>query len=499
MKKHVLTFVRAIRRGTGSRPEDVALAKTLAKEGPCTVVMLGQHRRTRIAVLRREFGISADENTKSGVTVNAPVEVSGDDWTAADEAKMPGKLAAYLIDTGIRMIARTNANLRVELPTDIDPASLAAVVEAVMLYPGVKLTVGGVDLDTDSRWILRRDRFRAPPILASRGGLIGTSAAMETVRDRVSRYADLPYPVLLIGETGSGKEIVAQMLHEQSGRKDKGKFMATNAANLPPNLAESLLFGHVKGAYTDAGAERPGRIREAGGGTFFLDEAFNLDPGVQGKLLRAFNRAEEGIIEVEPLGSSQRIVVHARLVVAAQQDPRLERAVAGGTPMREDLFYRVALGVIEIPPLRDRLEDIVELAQHLLAGMRAAPAIDDEAEGVLRQHDWPGNVRELRLVLLRAVVDGEPGAKRIGADIVRAAMLTAALPSRGRSIPLPCALDLELKRIEVETMQAALRSSGANHAEAGRRIGMGKNAQNFKRTLELAEVKLRELGERHER
>ena len=498
MKKHVLTFVRAIRRGTESRPDDITLAKTLARERPCTVVMLGQHRRTRIVVLRREFGIGADDNTKDGVTVNAPVEVSGDDWTGTDETRMPGKLAAYLIDTGIRMIARTNANLRVVLPADIDPATLAAVVEAVMLYPGVKLTVGGVDLETESRWVLRRDRFRAPPMLATRGGLVGTSAAMDSVRDKVSRYADLPYPVLLIGETGAGKEIVAQMLHDQSGRAEKGKFMAVNAANLPPNLAESLLFGHVTGAYTDAGAARPGRIREADGGTFFLDEAFNLDPGVQGKLLRAFNRAEEGIIEVEPLGSSQRIVVHSRLVVAAQQDPRLERAVAGGTPMREDLFYRVALGVIEIPPLRDRMEDIVELARHLLSGVPAEPAITDDAVAVLRQHDWPGNVRELRLVLLRAVADGEPGAGRIGADVVRAAMLTASLRSRGRSIPLPCALDLELKRIEVETMQAALRASPTNHAEAGRRIGMGKNAHNFKRTLELAEMKLRELGERNE-
>ena len=464
-------------------------ATALSAQPQCWLVVIGPHREKRLASLRSLLGIQGI--ARDGVNVIAPTEVSGDEKEEKERAPLAGRLAGYLADTGIRQIARKNDDLRIVLPADIDLLTAAGVVEAVNLYPGVRLFIGETPLDSHLRWELRRDRFRAPPPDPTTD-LVGNAATMDVVRDRVARYAGLPYPVLIIGETGSGKEIVARMLHEQSGRR--GLFMATNAAQLPAELAESQLFGHVKGAFTGAERDRMGRIRETEGGTFFLDEAFNLDPAVQAKLLRALNRADEGVIDVEPLGSTQRVPVHARLVVAAQQDPRLERAVAGGTPMREDLFYRVAVGVIKIPPLRERLDDLAILGRYLLRSAGSDASIDEAAITVLRRHPWPGNVRELRLVLLRAIVDGPPKAERIHADVVREALNTASLRAAGNSLTLPCALDLALKRIEVETMQAALAASSQNHAGAGRLIGMEGNAQNFKRRLAKAEARLGTFG-----
>jgi len=241
-------------------------------------------------------------------------------------------------------------------------------------------------------------------------------------------------------ETGTGKEVVATMLHEQSGRR--GRFMAQNAAQLPHELADSLLFGHVKGAFTGADRERPGRVREARNGTFFLDEAFNLSPPVQAKLIRTLNRVEEGLLLVEPVGStSAPEPVPARLIVSALTDPRTSAAAEGTSTMRSDLYYRVSAGIIRLPPLRQSLDDLPALCAHL-----------------------------------------------------RAALDTNRLPPGAKAFPLPCNLDLELKRREVATLRAALRETGKNKARAGRRVGMArKNARNFGRRLETAERQLRDL------
>jgi transcriptional regulator with PAS, ATPase and Fis domain len=375
---------------------------------------------------------------------------------------------------------------------------LAAVVEAVAVYPKVDVRLGDVILRSSLRWEHRRDRFRAPPPDDLHADLNGRAPALEHVREQVARYADRPFPVLVLGETGTGKEVVATMLHEQSARS--GRLMTQNAAQLPAQLAESLLFGHVKGAFTGADEARPGRIREANGGTFFLDEVFNLEPAVQGKLLRALNRADEGIILVEALGSTRPAdEIHARLVVAALDDPRRDPTMSGGSSMRVDLYYRVAAGLIRLPPLRECLDDLPVLCRGLLAKlpkdkMRGDLTVEPSGIEVLREHRWPGNVRELRLVLLRAVMDGPSDASTLGADVLRSALRSAALPSGGTSLALPCDLAAALKRIEVETMRAALRAADQNHAGAGRLIGMGENARNFKRKLEDAETRLREEG-----
>lgn len=503
MKNATLVLVRPDpKRPDLNHPGDAAVAARLAASPPCWVLLVGasqprsgkdaaerpeRHRDVRRDAMRRALGL--DEIAKDGLSVFAPLELAG----GTDADTLAKELAHYLADVGLRMPLKQSSHLDVWLPADLDPALLAAVVEAVSVYPRTDLWLGDRKLASSLRWEARRDLFRSPSPEATTD-LTGSAPAIEKVRQTVARYADKPFPVLIIGETGTGKEVVANMLHEQSGRQ--GRFMAQNAAQLPKELADSLLFGHRKGAFTGADSDRLGRIREANGGTFFLDEVFNLAPAVQGKLLRALNRIDEGILLVEPVGSTvPPAVVHARLIVSALADPRTDHENTGTNPMRTDLFYRVSAGIIRLPPLRQTLEDLPRLCRKLLRGIAPNTRVTDDGIAALRDHDWPGNIRELRLILLRALMDSPPAVEELGADALRAALDTNRLPPGARSLRLPCDLDLELKRIEVATLRAAMRETGHVQAQAGRRIGMDpKNARNFGRRLDMAERQLRELG-----
>ncbi|MES2638571.1 MAG: sigma 54-interacting transcriptional regulator [Myxococcota bacterium] len=488
--KATLVLVRPDpKRADSNHASDVRVAQEAANHPPCWVVLLGKGREKRRESMSQLLGL--DGITKNGVNLFAPVEICADTWNSDSDASLPDGLAHYLAELGFRMPLRQSSVLEVLLAADFPPSLLAAVVEAVAVYPRVNLRLGDAELRSSLRWEHRRDKFRAPPPDDLTADLNGESVGILRVREQVARYADRPFPVLVLGETGTGKEVVATMLHEQSART--GRLMTQNAAQLPAPLAESLLFGHVKGAFTGADEDRPGRIREANGGTFFLDEVFNLEPAVQGKLLRALNRVEEGILLVERLGSTRPAdEIHARLVVAALDDPRRHPAMNGGSSMREDLYYRVAAGLIRLPPLRECLDDLPVLCRRLLGNIAKDVAVESDGIAALREHRWPGNVRELRLVLLRAVMDGPPNASKLGADVLREALRTAALPSGATSLALPCDLAAEMKRIEVETMRAALRAAGSKHAAAGRMIGMGDHARNFKRKLEDAEARLHE-------
>ena len=490
MNKATLVLVRPDPSGKDfNHPADVRIAKEAVKRPPCWVVLVGRGRTERRKAMGAVLGL--DEVTERGISLYAPAEVCDDVWTDEHEASLPDRLAHYLAELGYRMPLRQGGVLEVLLAENFPAPLLAAVVEAVAVYPRVDVRLGDVLLRSSLRWEHRRDRFRSPTPDELNADLNGRAPALEHVRAQVERYADRPFPVLLLGETGTGKEVVATMLHQQSARS--GRPMTQNAAQLPAPLAESLLFGHVKGAFTGADEDRPGRIREANGGTFFLDEVFNLEPAVQGKLLRALNRADEGIILVEPLGSTRPAQqVHARLVVAALDDPRRDPTMSGGSSMRVDLYYRVAAGLIRLPPLRECLDDLPLLCGRLLSKIADGVTVESSGIDVLRGHRWPGNVRELRLVLLRAVMDGPAGASTLTADALRSALRSASLPSGGASLTLPCNLARELKRIEVETMRAALRAEDQNHARAGRLIGMGESARNFKRKLEDAEMRLGE-------
>jgi len=243
---------------------------------------------------------------------------------------------------------------------------------------------------------LRRD-------LGQDAGLLGTSLAMQKLRDQIARVAPIPSPVLIVGESGTGKELVARELHQLGGRSSKGgPFIALNSAALPHELVESELFGHERGAFTGAVAARKGAFEAASGGTLFLDEIGDLSAAAQAKLLRVLEQRE-----VTRLGGTRAIAVDARVVAATHR--QLEDEVKEQR-FREDLFYRLNVHVLRVPPLRERRSDVPELAAHLLAATCArfggrAKRFGSGAVEALMGYEWArNNVRELRNVIERMVI-----------------------------------------------------------------------------------------------
>lgn len=231
------------------------------------------------------------------------------------------------------------------------------------------------------------------------GELIGTSAEMQRVYNLIERVAASDTTVLVSGESGTGKELVARALHLKGPRATE-PFVALNCAAMPPQLLESELFGHVRGAFTDARADRSGMFQAAGAGTLFLDEVGEMPLALQPKLLRALQERT-----IRPVGSNREVKIEARIVAATNRD--LETAVRAGT-FREDLFYRLNVIEIDIPPLRARGNDLLLLAQHFIerfgsSGGRSVKRITAPAARKLLAYSWPGNVRELQNCIERAV------------------------------------------------------------------------------------------------
>lgn len=247
------------------------------------------------------------------------------------------------------------------------------------------------ELKSTSDHVLLRDR------------LIGASTAIRDVRDTIARVAPLPTSVLLTGQSGTGKEVAARLLHSLSDRAQK-PFVPVNCAAIPPEMIESELFGHLKGAFTGAEAGREGLFMYAQGGTLFLDEIGELPPAVQSKLLRVLEDRR-----VRPVGSEREIPVDLRFIFATNAD--LEQDVEQGR-FRRDLFYRLNVVRIHLPPLKDRDDDVQELADQFMhklslqLGMPPVP-IDDSLRAAFSRYDWPGNVRELRNLIERALILGK--------------------------------------------------------------------------------------------
>jgi DNA-binding NtrC family response regulator len=267
--------------------------------------------------------------------------------------------------------------------------------------------------------------------------------------------------VLILGETGTGKELVARAIHDHSPRA-RAPFVAVNLAALAPGLLESELFGHEKGAFTGAAARRAGRFESAGSGTIFLDELGDLDPVMQTKLLRVL---QDGTFE--RVGGNETVASHARVIAATNKPVRPTDA---GSTLRHDLYFRLAVVEIDLPPLRKRKSDIPLLVAHALARTRAR-AVSEEAMQRLVAHDWPGNVRELHHVIERAAV-------MCSGDVVDVADLPAGLDGRHAAATLATdpyesmSLRDALAALERRMIERALARAGNNRAEAARILGI---------------------------
>jgi DNA-binding NtrC family response regulator len=310
---------------------------------------------------------------------------------------------------------------------------------------------------------LREQAERAPRFEE----LVGASPPMQRVFEQIERFASARGAVLITGETGTGKELVARAIHRRSPRSAK-LFVALNCAAIPGELLESELFGHVRGAFTGAIAEREGKLAAADGGSLFLDEIGDMDLRLQAKLLRAL---QEGVIE--PVGSNRRVRVDVRFVSSTNRD--LEASVASGA-FREDLYYRLNVLRIQLPPLRERADDVPALAAAFLAELgrelgKGALALAPEAAALLRAHRWPGNVRELRNAMERAAVLASGGG--VDAELVRELLPHAARSTEAEG---PESFDLEAAVNEAER-RVILRALAAAHdskVEAARLLGIGE-------------------------
>ena len=336
---------------------------------------------------------------------------------------------------------------------------------------------------------------RHHPTEAGQGrfGLVGTSSAMKRVFDIVDRVAGTPSTVLITGESGTGKELIAKALHEQSGRSQR-PFIKVNCAAIPDTLIESELFGYEKGAFTGAVSSKPGRFELADGGTLFLDEIGEISTEMQVKLLRAIQESE-----FERVGGISTKRVDVRLVTATNRD--LAAEVQAGH-FREDLYYRLNVVPVRLPPLRERTDDIPLLVRNILLRYavrlgRQVDGLSESAMGVLLGYAWPGNIRELENVLERTVLFCEgaviqahelPPEMTGRPEVPGGNSMQVAIPAVGAT-GLKDAVKLTTQRLEREMIERALEETGGNVTRAARKLDISRKSLQTK----MKEFGLREL------
>ncbi len=313
---------------------------------------------------------------------------------------------------------------------------------------------------------LRRENERLRAELAQRTSfdrLVGESAPMAALKATLARLAQVDATVLLEGESGTGKDLVARALHER-GKRGGGPFVAINCGALPRDLVESQLFGHVKGAFTGAHRDAAGAFEQAHGGTLFLDELVDLPAGAQTALLRAL---EEGCIR--PVGAERPRPVDVRVIAATNQS--LAAAVGEGR-FREDLYFRLAVIPLRLPPLRERGDDVLLLARHLL-GVRGAGSVElaPEVLGRFAEHPWPGNVRELENALEHALLLRKDSGRIELNDLPEALRMSPSTLDAVLKRSFPAA-GIDLGQLERECLQRALLATGGNQTRAAELLGL---------------------------
>ncbi len=447
-------------------------------------------RRVLEAILRREgYDVVTAANG-----IDALAGMNRDVHTVITDLKMPGldgmgllkKLSSEYPDVPVVMITAHG--------------SVENAVEAVKLgafdyleKPFEQEQIRQVVAKALSTFRLARLAAR-PEDTAVRGRfrLIGESPAIKQIFSVVEKVADTPSTVLITGESGTGKELIARALHENSSRH-AGPFIKINCAAIPKTLMESELFGYEKGAFTGAVGAKPGRFELAHGGTLFLDEIGEIPIEMQVKLLRVLQESE-----FERVGGIKTIKVDVRLVTATNRD--LLQEIAAGA-FREDLFYRLNVVPIHIPPLRDRREDIPLLVDHFLAKFnerlrKQVTSVSPDALERLVAHHWPGNIRELENLMERTVLFCEDAQIRgsdlppeIGAHLVAAAAAPVApavegsAPVQGPPTPagsLKEAVRAQTERVERELIQRALDETGGNVTQAARKLKISRKSLQTK-------------------
>jgi transcriptional regulator with PAS, ATPase and Fis domain len=295
--------------------------------------------------------------------------------------------------------------------------------------------------------------------------LTGTSAQILALKDDIDIAARCDAKVLITGESGTGKSLIARMIHDASPRKSTA-FVELNCGALPETLLESELFGHTKGAFTGAAGARPGRFLAADKGTLFLDEIGASTAALQLKLLRVLQERK-----FEAVGSEESVEVDVRLILATNED--LAKAVAEGR-FRQDLFYRISVVPIHLPPLRERVGDVPLLAQHFLkrfATENAKPVgeIDDATMTILQSHMWPGNIRELENVVERGVILAR-GDVLMPGDLPPELTKSAPAPTGSRTLPLKRALEIP----EREIIERTLRGQNWNRQKTAQALDINR-------------------------
>ncbi len=300
--------------------------------------------------------------------------------------------------------------------------------------------------------------------------IVGRSPAIVALEERIEKVAPTPARVMITGENGTGKELVARAIHRRSPRAEK-PFVEVNCAAIPSELIESELFGHVKGSFTGAFADRTGKFEQADGGTLFLDEVGDMSPAAQAKVLRAL---EEGV--VSPIGSAKTVTVDVRVIAATNK--KLEEEIAAGR-FREDLLYRLNVVPIDVPPLRQRLDDVPLLVEHFLGRLAATQGIparrfSPAALERLKAHAWPGNVRELRNTIERLLILGSGDAIGEG-DVARLLGPAGADDALGGALLASGTFEEFKLNAEKAFLWAKLREFDWNVSETARRLAMPRS------------------------
>jgi DNA-binding NtrC family response regulator len=461
----------------------------MALEGRIVVAEDDENQRVLLAGFLRDLGAEVHEAADGTAALELVRRVNPD--VLITDQRMPGMSGRALLGE----VVAFNPEIRTVIVTAFGSivGAVASLKEGACDYLTKPLDLEEVEQVVEraleERHLRRENQElrRRLGEIESVPGIVTAGGPMAEVLSTVSRVARSTVSVLLLGESGTGKELVARAIHEAGPRSGR-PFVAVSAAALSPTLLESELFGHERGAFTGADRARVGRFEAASGGTLFLDEVGDVPPEVQAKLLRVLQERC-----VERVGSNRPIPVDVRILSATHRD--LAAEVAGGR-FREDLYYRLAVVTIELPPLRHRRSDVPLLVEHFfekhsaVAGERA-PTFSREAMDLLVRYDYPGNVRELENIVQRCLVMAR-GQQVTTADLPAAVRLAASespLHAGGAGGTLP----EQVAALEEAAIEEALTAENGHQTRAAKRLGISERALRYK----LA--KLRSAGEgRHD-